>query len=167
MAKKAVRTVSGNGERNKGGRPTKLDPELYGKLLEYVRAGVPVVTACRAVRIDFQTIQNWCERGQEAGSGPFFEFFEQYQAARAEALIMPQVLWRSQMPTDWRACQAYLRVRDPDHYGEPERTGAFNVQGENVLIIVPEPASARDWNKQVQKYLSNGSAGNHKKALSN
>lgn len=161
MTKKIAARNNGNGT---GGRPSKLDPATYTKLLEYISAGVPVVTACSAVGLNFQTIQNWCERGEADGKGPFFEFLEQYQRSRAEALIMPQLNWRAQMPTDWRACQAYLRVRDPDHYGEPERTGTFNVQGENVLIIVPEPASAKQWNKQVQKYLSNGGLdGNRRK----
>lgn len=168
VSKSRTRTLKnggGNGLRNGPGQPSKLTPEVKTRLFDYVRQGVPLDQAAAASGISYQTILNWCERGKSEGKGQYFDFFEEYTRERAVSLIPPQLNWRRQFPTDWRACQAYLRVRDPDNWREPERgMSGMNVQGENVLIIVPEPASAKDWNRQVQQYLSNGGLdGNRRK----
>ena len=152
-----------NGGKNGAGRPSKINKEVLAKLFDLIESGIPVTTACAACRLSFQTIQNWCERGETDGKGEFFEFLEQYKEVRAKALIGPALHLRKAAAIDWRAAAHILKVRDPDNWGERPQFGAnMNVQGEQVLIVLPAPATPKEWNKQVANYLANGSGGNHK-----
>ena len=47
----------------------------------------------------------------------------------------------------------FLAKRFPDEWGE-QKTSTNNISGEQVLIIMPAQASAKEWNKQVQQYLN-------------
>jgi len=81
--------------KNKGGRPTKLTPELQERICEFIRGGNYFSTACFAVGLGETTFYKWMERGEEkkvGGEGvkvesPFKEFREAIKKAEAEAEV--------------------------------------------------------------------------------
>lgn len=133
-----------NGQKAKApGRPTKLDPVVVAKFIEYVKQGISIKTACGACRLDFQTIQNWCERGGREKKGLYFDFLDQYREARNEALIVPQLHWRRAMPEDWKAARAWLRVRDNEHFGEKDQSPTVPAPTQiNILVVARQIALA-------------------------
>lgn len=70
------------------GRPTKLTPELTGRIAAVVRDGNYLITACQICGISKQSFLNWMSRGEEEagnGRGLFFDFMCAIKKAEAEA----------------------------------------------------------------------------------
>lgn len=112
------------------GRPTKLNKETTGKIIEAIRAGSYYEPACRAAGIHYSTFRRWLERGEKAKSGRYHEFREQVTRAEAESEIAIVEMWKDQMPRDWRACRDFLARRFPQRW-------SLNAQGRNEEGTAP------------------------------
>lgn len=103
------------------GRPSKLTDELQEKLCDRLRQGNYYEAACGAVGIEYQTFRNWMQRGEQAKSGKYFEFFEAVTRAEYEAEARMVEMWQAQMPEDWRAARDFLARRYPERWLNRER----------------------------------------------
>jgi hypothetical protein len=72
----------------KGGRPTKLTPEVKKILLDTIATGVPLNHAAKRAAITRGTLWGWLRRGEEAGKGEFFDFLNAVKKAEAEAVTI-------------------------------------------------------------------------------
>jgi len=136
--------------QEKTGRPSKLTPERTAKLCQYVAEGNYITTACQAVGIHFQTLQNWLQRADEEaknGGGEYLDLLEALKNAEATAEaervsrirlagIGGQVIKRitrekrdgtieteeSISPPQWLADMTHLERRHPDRWGRRDRT---------------------------------------------
>lgn len=61
--------------KGKGGRPSKFSPEVQEKIVSALTRGAYIETACTLAGVDKKTFYNWIRRGDEAGSGEYFECF--------------------------------------------------------------------------------------------
>lgn len=59
------------------GRPSKLTPEVKKRLIDAIKAGNYYEPACRFAGIDYSTFRKWMQKGEQAKSGQYFEFFEE------------------------------------------------------------------------------------------
>lgn len=105
----------------KAGRPSKLTEDVKRRLLDAIRAGNYYETACQFAGISYQTFRNWMERGEQAKTGQYFEFFEAVTRAEAEAEARMVALWQAQIPQDWRAARDFLARRYPERWAGRER----------------------------------------------
>lgn len=67
------------------GRPTKLTPKIADALCQSLSNGNTRAAASAAASIDYRSLLNWLQRGEEEGSGPFFLFFQAVTRAEKEA----------------------------------------------------------------------------------
>lgn len=67
----------------KKGRPSLLTPEAHANILESIRAGNYIETACLAAGVGYSNYYNWMKWGKE-GREPYHSFFEDCARARAE-----------------------------------------------------------------------------------
>jgi hypothetical protein len=106
-------------ERNEGGRPTKLTPELQTKICDIIRVGNYASVACKLVGITEQTLYSWLKRGTK-GESPFKEFMESVELAEglAEAELLTKV--RNKTGEDWRAAMNILSRRWPARWAKRE-----------------------------------------------
>ena len=71
-------------QRNKGGRPSKLTPELQEEILTSIREdGCTYADACLQAGISESTFHLWKKKGAEQKRGRFSEFSEELKAAEA------------------------------------------------------------------------------------
>ncbi len=119
-AKKAKKT-KGRKTRLRG-QPTKLTPAVQQILVDSIGIGAHYETACKLAGITFQTLRNWMLRGEKAGKGLYFDFFESLTRAQAKCEV--------DMLEQW---QRFMR----DEVGIVEET-TLNKQGEPVKTTSKE-----------------------------
>lgn len=117
---------NGNGEVNKGGRPTKFTPELQERITSKLREGLYVETVCDLVGIHKDTFYAWREQGEiDSIAGHvtnLSKFSDATTRAMADAVDEMNALWvaacKGPVPYDWRAISMWLERRKPKLYGK-------------------------------------------------
>lgn len=130
-AKKAPAKSKAEVKKNVGGRPSELTPDIYEKLLEGIRAGVPIKTAVVALGIAEQSYYNWMKRGSDEqyriskGEKPrenekvFLEFLGSVTRAKEEAKAAHvAVIAKAGKNGDWRASAWWLQRQFRDEFGD-------------------------------------------------
>jgi hypothetical protein len=146
-ARETNRKVSGNGEKNRGGRPTKKTPEAVAPLLEVARSGLPVRFICASIGISQECLGVWRERDRE-----FALAFEQARLESVERRwkqILEAGTGTEDRPGDWRSIAWSLERTYPSEFARPEIQFQLNntyapsmTTNQNVVIMVPERAKA-------------------------
>ncbi|MFJ4189409.1 hypothetical protein [Kitasatospora sp. NPDC089509] len=108
------------------GRRPALDPEVEKRLLDAVRAGVPVSDAAPMAGIHPSTVYRWLERGEQeqqrreaglrarAGEQPFCEFRDRFTRARSEGKAQLVLLVRKAASGGHVVRERTRTVRDPE-----------------------------------------------------
>ena len=101
------------------GRPTKLTPEAQAAIVKAIDIGATRKDAAEAAGVDYRTFLNWLERGEKAGRGIYFQFFQAVTTAEAQVRInFTAVIAKAANGGDWRASVEYLKRRDKQHWGD-------------------------------------------------
>ena len=128
------------------GRKTKLTPELHDRIVQFIRAGNYIRTACLACGIDEATYFNWMKWGKQANTGVFFEFFKALKKAEAEAEARLVTQVNLAGPKNWQAAMTMLERKFPERWGKRDKvdvtSGGHAIKG--YIGISPE-----DWDKEV------------------
>ena len=125
-------------KRNVGGCPTKLSTNVKERFFEALRSGIALEVCCTYAGISYQTYRNWMERGEKAGRGEFFEFFEETTRVMAEAeLKMFQDIKDAAEGEngDWKAKAFIMERRWPERYGKHETIKADVNHSGGVSIV--------------------------------
>ncbi|MFD7450349.1 hypothetical protein [Kitasatospora sp. NPDC059827] len=108
------------------GRRPALDPEVEKRLLDAVRAGVPVSDAAPMAGVHPSTVYRWLERGEQeqqrreaglrvrAGERPFCEFRDRFTRARSEGKAQLVLLVRKAATGGHVVRERTRTVRDPE-----------------------------------------------------
>jgi transposase len=117
--------------KNVGGRPTELTPENEEKLLELIRAGIPIKTAAVTIGIEERTFYHWMKRGgdeqyrinkgekSKESEAKFFHFFQSVTRAKEEAKAgHVAVISKAGKAGDWRASAWWLQRQFRDEFGD-------------------------------------------------
>lgn len=113
-------------------RTSKLTPARHAAIVQMLRDGNYVETACRYVSISKQTFYTWLDRGEKATRGRYRDFYVDVEQARAEAEARNvQVVQKAAHDGTWQAAAWWLERRDPARWGR--RVHDVNTTG-NVTI---------------------------------
>jgi hypothetical protein len=123
----------------KAGRPSKLSPEVLGRLYAAIRQGNYLEDACAYAGIDYSTFRRWMIRGEEAESGEYSELYETVKGLEASVTVELVGLWRTKMDS-WRSIAAFLEKRFPERFGRRR----IEIAGEGGGPIEIDLASARE-----------------------
>jgi transposase len=93
-------------------RRTKLTPELKAKLIEYLKAGNYVNTACAAVGITEETFYQWMKKT---------EFSEPIKKAQAEAIARNVIIIQNAAKDQWTAAAWFLERKDNANWGRKDK----------------------------------------------
>jgi hypothetical protein len=105
--------------KSKGGRPTLLDDShRRNRLIGLIARGVPMVHACSACRVNYQTFLNYREKNPG--------FREELEEAVAAAIEKHLERIEAAAKTDWRSAAWMLEHVHPEHFAKNriEITGA-------------------------------------------
>jgi hypothetical protein len=122
----------------KGGRPTKLTPELRKKLVDCISRGVPASHACKGVGISFATYQNWRRDHED-----FDLEIDQAIAASMERLL--EIVEKAAV-IDASKATWLLEHRWPEHFARNriELTGAGGQPLASQIIFLPPKNKVED-----------------------
>ena len=135
------------------GRPSLIhEQSLLDRVIERTRDGNKPLAAMVACGINRHTFYNWTERANN-GEKEYLDFFDKMDEAEAEMQAQVVGQWVTVLPDKPQLIPEFLAKRFPDEWGE-QKPSTNNISGEQVLIIMPAQASAKEWNKQVQQYLN-------------
>jgi transposase-like protein len=89
--------LSVTGRNSRGGRPTKLTPELRDQLLANIAAGVGLAEAASTSGISERTLRAWRQRAwsRRPEDRPFVELEQALRDMRASALRAEPEAWRT------------------------------------------------------------------------
>jgi|GEM_PF-857909 len=102
-------------------RPCKLCPETQSKLIQAIRAGSHLITACRLVGVDYSSFRRWMIRGEKESKGQFREFYNAVRVAESEIEIRLVASWQQATSDDWKAAAEFLSRRFPDRWSPSTR----------------------------------------------
>lgn len=137
------------------GRPSKLTPEVRRRLISAITAGNYYQTACQFAGIGYSTFRRWMERGQNAKTGQYREFWEEVTRAEAEAEARMVAQWQAQIPEDWRAARDFLARRYPERWAQKERIDLAHsgevVQKHDTVKVTEQLAKDREFLEAIQR----------------
>ena len=117
------------------GRPTKLTPALQERLVEVIRRGHYISTACQAAGISQEALSQWRDRAAK-GEELYMAFVDAAEKARAEAEItlFDRVISASELPgaQGWLPAITALERSRPERYGRQDR---LQVEGRTLVEI--------------------------------
>jgi hypothetical protein len=117
---------------DKGGRPTKLTPEVHDQVISLLRAGNYIETAAAVAGLSKQTIFNWLRWGAREETGIYADFAHAAERAMAEAEARD--LERIKQATEWQAAAWRLERKFPDRWGRRERHEISGPDGRPITI---------------------------------
>ena len=96
----------------------KLTPELSSRFCEAISKGHSIGAACAIVGISRQTYYNWYDKGKEAKSGKYRQFYCDVDNAEDRATHRAEKPIIDAIPHDAREAKWWLIKRRQDLYGE-------------------------------------------------
>jgi transposase len=102
--------------KSKGGRPTKLTPEVRERILRVVRETGCFEDACRVAGIAESTLYDWKARGLRETSGQFSEFSEAIKRACADRRVGFEREIRKHGKQHWQAIAWLAERTEPARY---------------------------------------------------
>jgi hypothetical protein len=101
----------------KGGRPSKLTPEVQEKLCTAIRGGNFLDTAAAYAGVHRDTLREWLRRGARASSGIYRAFLEAVEKAHADAEARDVALIaKAAAGGNWQAAGWRLERRFPERW---------------------------------------------------
>lgn len=101
-------------------RPTKLNDQIKEKIVQRIRAGNTLDTAARSAGISESTFHRWIRKGKDQERGPYREFYEDVQQARADAEARHVAQIAEAAKGNWRAAAWWLERNFPDKWAQGE-----------------------------------------------
>ncbi len=124
----------------KGGRPSKLTPEVVNTICQYLARGCTRRDAAYAAGVSYEAFAKWMQQGRkdaEAGrQSKFLQFLHAVERAEAElrARLAETIVKAGE--ENWRAALEYLERRDPKNWGRETKLGLTADETPFVLEIV-------------------------------
>jgi hypothetical protein len=102
----------------------KYKPEVVNKLLDYVRAGNFIKTACECVGVSPETYRKWTKLHPD--------FARRAKVAEAEAIAHNVSVIETASKSNWQASAWFLERKDYKNWGKKQQIGGIE---ESPLVI--------------------------------
>lgn len=117
------------------GRPDRLTKERHERIVQLIRNGVYIQTACEANGIGTSTYYRWLENADNPDADPKYrEFREAITRARAEAEARHVLHVEQAARTDWKAAAWFLERSFPTRYGRQQRIEHTGADGGAITL---------------------------------
>ena len=106
---------------DKGGRPTRISPEIQEKIVTAIKAGNYAEVSARYAGIGKTTFYRWMKRGRAAKSGQFREFWDAIKDAEAHAEVTAVASIRSAWGDQWTSAMTWLERKNWKRWGRKDK----------------------------------------------
>lgn len=126
------------------GQPTKLTDACKKRLIDAILDGNYLDVACRSAGITYRAFRYWMVKGQAATSGEHFHFFQETNAAIAQAEIELVRQVRKASEVDARHAEWMLVHRYPERWAAmPSTQIDVNQELEKTVAYLEQKLSKR------------------------
>ena len=98
----------------------KLTDKLCDEICNDIKAGVPIKHAVISHGISETTYYRWYDKGKEAKSGKFKNFYDKIQEAKSVAVTLRARRVYKAGETSWQADAWWLERVDPENFGRKD-----------------------------------------------
>lgn len=98
----------------------KINDKLTKKICNDIKAGVPILHACIAHGISKSSFYNWYDKGKNAKTGQFRDFYDSVNEAKSVAVALRARRIYKAGETIWQADAWWLERADPEHFGRKD-----------------------------------------------
>lgn len=135
--------VESNRDKRITGRPTKLTPERQATIVDLVRKGNYLITACQVAGINKSTFLDWLERGEKDlnnGGGIYSDFLLAIKKAEseAEAELASMIRETALEKREWLPGMTFLERRHPERWGRKDRSTLVVEETKQIVITTVE-----------------------------
>ncbi|WP_414469279.1 hypothetical protein [Methanobacterium sp. ACI-7] len=150
-------------KKNKGGRPSKLTPEIQKDIVNLIKAGNYVDITCVIVGINKSTYYDWMKRGKESRRpNRYRTFYEEVTKAHAICEARLVAIISKAEETYWKAAAWKLERRYPEKWGKPktEKKNSFKINNGNQETFINFPVTTletpkKEKNKKIESVKIN------------
>jgi len=152
------------------GRPTKCTPELTEQFAGYMAAGLYFEDACDLCGIGRRTAYDWLKWGEEALDAAggnlddvpeekrvYARFSHTVRARAAQAiarnLAIIQRAATAEVEGDWRAAEAFLKMRRPDTWGMRKQRHEVSGAGGGPVEVKHDGLNGADRTQEIVNIL--------------
>jgi transposase len=115
-------------------RPSKLTPEAQAAIVDAVLHGCTYKDAAEAAGVWYTTFNDWMQKGAEAKSGQFHEFYEAVSKANAECAVnFTRVIQTAAAKGDAKYALEWLKRRRRAEWGD---NVDVTTGGEKIVISI-------------------------------
>ena len=116
-------------------RPDRLTPEKQDQIVDLVRNGIFIETACAAVGIGTTTYYRWIQKADDPNApDKYREFRDAVTRARATAEARNVAIVQRAANADWRASAWFLERSFPSRYGRREHVEHSGSNGGPITL---------------------------------
>ena len=98
----------------------KLTDRLCDEICNDIKAGVPIVHAAISHGITHTTFYDWYNKGKNAKSGKFKQFYDKVEEAKSVAITLRARRIYKAGEDNWQADAWWLERVDPDNFGKKD-----------------------------------------------
>ena len=98
-------------------RPTKLTPDVEKRITDAIRVGSTYTLAAQYGGVSYDAFNDWMNRGQQARSGKFYQFYHNVKKAEADGAMKWLAVIDKASAEQWQAAAWKLERRYPQDYG--------------------------------------------------
>jgi hypothetical protein len=128
--------------RRKAGRPCKLTESVAQRIVNAVKSGAYLETACAFAGVAKSTFYEWLRKGRNQRKGKFQRFADAIEKAIAGSEIRDLlVIDKAAQSGDWRAAAWRLERKNPKQWGPKKVLEVSGPDGEAPKFVVIEGAA--------------------------
>lgn len=129
---------------------SKLTPQRQKRICDAIRKGLHLDRAARLGGINPRTFYKWLERGENEGSGPYFNFLQAVREAEAKAEeYLLGLIQGAAEGGSWQAAAWILERRHPERWARTDRLIAKHSHSGSVNVVVKFGGDDEGNNDQV------------------
>lgn len=144
-------------------RPSKLTQKTQDLICEAIESGATYNDASAIAGVSYATFNLWMKTGRETDrKNKFSKFLEAVELSNAKCRVsMAAVIRDEAKKGDWRAAESFLKRRDPENWGDKQKTehsGAVeDAEVAPVLSSIPAELIAPDFLGMYRDIISGNS----------
>jgi hypothetical protein len=99
----------------------KLNKDLQDKICKDIEQGTPMKYASISNGICKSTFYNWYNKGKEAKSGKYHNFYAEIEKAKSKAITLKCEFIHKESKENWHACAWWLERVAPEEFLKKEQ----------------------------------------------
>lgn len=131
----------------------KLTDKLCDEICNDIKAGVPIKHAVISHGISETTYYRWYDKGKEAKSGKFKNFYDKIQEAKSVAVTLRARRVYKAGETSWQADAWWLERVDPENFGRKDTHKVDMKTDQNVKQDITEHKTIYKLQEENKEYL--------------